>query len=407
MLAELRMLDYFNMKISYTGSIGAAYFSQRLLSRDVLPARLSNVRRIASRFSQKESDSAESYVRYINDLSVLIATSMHYFETYFKTGPDPYAEYIYDYDVLSAAAYTNKLSVVEELSEHKENLRQGSGTLTSPYYAASLGDNVSVMEHLLRKNKLNGTDPRSIILTQFRFAAENGSKHIVEYLLHPDWKRSLVENDRQDIVVNTFDKALHTPDTDIFDFLISFRETIGLKNLTQEQLASLLTDAVKHGRVDMTAKLLQLGAPTEGKAYGHQVTNRPLIAACRSGNKEVVRQLLEHGAKLTGHEIGQAAEKGQMGMLKLLMEYGANVNRGIPEGADNFLHSRWYLRTLAPIVSAVRLEHTDMFYLLVENGAILEGEVGLTAAKRAREEGLKSMLVLLQDQGVKANVKTL
>jgi ankyrin repeat protein len=110
----------------------------------------------------------------------------------------------------------------------------------------------------------------------------------------------------------------------------------------------------------------------------------PLTLACESGFEGVVRLLLDNGAELQDIDLAEAAKRGHLNVMKALMEYGADPNKGDP----------------LPIVSAVSRERVDMFQMLLDHGASLDGENGRKAAQKAREEGLDSMLELLKEHGV-------
>lgn len=135
----------------------------------------------------------------------------------------------------------------------------------------------------------------------------------------------------------------------------------------------------------MAARLLDMGAPTDGYIFGQgRDDSTPLLAACKSGSDGVVGLLLQRHARITGLEMGAAAKKGRLGTVRILIKNGADSNRTV---------------TL-PIVSAVKLEYKELFHLLLEHGVEL-GEAGLAAAKEAQEAGLDSMLALLEQDGIK------
>lgn len=127
----------------------------------------------------------------------------------------------------------------------------------------------------------------------------------------------------------------------------------------------------------MTTHLLSIGAPVDW--FGYYENNTPLFDACCRGSEGVVRQLLQHHSTIMDSEMQEAARRGHLGIVSLLIDHGADVNRGDP----------------IPIVSAARLEYTEMFHLLLRHGAVLTGEVMVEAERVTRKEGLESMVELL------------
>jgi hypothetical protein len=54
--------------------------------------------------------------------------------------------------------------------------------------------------------------------------------------------------------------------------------------------------------------------------------DEPLCAACDHGSDDVVKVLLENGAKITEKAIAHAIQKSSFGIIRLLLEYGADPN---------------------------------------------------------------------------------
>jgi ankyrin repeat protein len=85
----------------------------------------------------------------------------------------------------------------------------------------------------------------------------------------------------------------------------------------------------------------------------------------------------------------EAAERGQMGIVKALVEHGADVN-----GAE-------CAPRRPPFSCALLVEHPKMFRFLLEHGAEVTGADGDVAAMKAEERGLEEMVALLSEQGVR------
>jgi len=108
------------------------------------------------------------------------------------------------------------------------------------------------------------------------------------------------------------------------------------------------------------------------------------MRACELGFEGVVIVLLEHGVKLQDNDLTAAVKGGHLDVVKILIEAGADPNKGDP----------------LPIVRAISMERKDVFRELIKHGASLDGENGAKAVKKAREEGLTSMLAFLGEHGV-------
>jgi hypothetical protein len=126
-------------------------------------------------------------------------------------------------------------------------------------------------------------------------------------------------------------------------------------------------------RVDMVRYFLNKGACLNFPGWkrrdvSHNITDRwikdlvkPLMAAIRSRNEEIVQLMLEHGADpnwytLTDTALMAAVTTGNPAIVRMLVESGAKVNDGIP----------------TPIIPAVRSENMEIFRYLRDKGAVLD-----------------------------------
>jgi ankyrin repeat protein len=178
-----------------------------------------------------------------------------------------------------------------------------------------------------------------------------------------------------------------------------FKQNTDSKFLTQEQLASMLRFAARNGWEIMAVHLLSLGAPTSGAIYhrGRQwdyddpssvmlpkeKTPTPLDTACSKGQDTMAKLLLQHGAAISDISLRMAAKRGRSAILKMLFDHGAVIG------------------PLAPdlLLSAVKLEHTNLLRLLVEHGANVKAD-GHLALEHAKDAGLESMVEILLDYGL-------
>jgi ankyrin repeat protein len=423
MLAELRMIKGVGADISgMTGHIGATYLSQVMLSKRAVSTTLENYRQMARRFAADHEDPDGTYPQYIEALSSYIASSCSASKISHLCSHDPdSAENVSslpEYEYLAAAAYMGKISVARELCADKKNLGFSYPTMEQPHIAACKGGHVAIVDLLLEQTERHGENMTSMWRSLLRAASRAGSVETVEYLLanadksRRDYGFSALGHSRDHSRFESYLESLETPNVEVFDLMIRYKDkTLAeqikrhkekfagmdpkkdwvlplmekqLPPLTAEELSPLLHTAAENRWESMVSRLLDIGAPPDGVK---RWTVTPLMGACGArgdpGPDEVVRLLLQHGARITGGEVSEAAIRGRKETVRILLEHGADSNHG----------------TVTPIVSAVKLEHKEMFHLLLKHGAEL-GDAGPEAVKVAREEGLESMLALLEEHSV-------
>lgn len=400
--------DAAEIYLCYTGKIVIAYISQVLLCRQPkLNPTLDSFRLIAQHFvdddfaSDPTIDKHERYEDYTRRLSQLLV-SQSYSQLDSIVQPRQYTgnSEIVKHDLASAAAYMGKLHVVQEAFQDERYGTVGCNTLNRPYFNASLGGHIPIMEYIFQVAERDGSYIDWRWYSALEGASAAGHVEAVAYLLESKWNPGTnwpyYRPDRNEAFTE-FHRALYTKHIGTFNLLMDVKSKTYYKSLSQEQLAKLLTNAAEEGWKDMVNHLLGLGAPLDGDAY-ESPDCQPLRAACRRGTEEVVRLLLHRGAKMTGMEINAAAARGRLTIVKILLEHGTNAN-GVPFYKPPGNHEIRLGVAPPPIVSAVRLEQKGMFRLLVEYGADLK-EVGSEAVKVAREDGLDSMLEMLEEYNV-------
>lgn len=419
MLGELQMLENVDEYMNRIGPIGEAYLSHRLLNKRAKTSlRIENLRQIASRLTAEDADSdnTDAYPQYIKRLTSILAStcSLPMKSILWDNGVLPaLPTEAVKYEYMTAAVHMGKLSTVRELSAQPRMLRFNNTTLSNPWLAAVRAENTAIVDLLLQQGSLDGESMTWNLHAMLQAASRAGSVKIVEHLLASEFNPGLGHK-REHPHFENFHNALATPSVEVFDILMRYKENT-LKNsmkqyseksarfaemmaplieaqsapLTKAELAPLLYEAAANGWENMASRLLDMGAPTDGIAYGGGSDGRqPLLAACTSGSDGAVRILLQRHAKITGLEMEAAAKRGRIGTVRVLLEHGEDSNRG----------------KTPPIVSAVKLEHMAMFHLLLEHGAKLD-EAGRMAVDRARKKGLDSMLVLLGQHGVSVEPK--
>lgn len=384
-LNECRFLDDCEIIIRSLGGMGIDYLTRRLLyTRLPVSPRWDSIRRIASRLALEDENRDDAYVKYAKLLCAQAARRQIYFPMAAAClGPtdreDNYEEDFYEYDLMTAAAYTNKTSIIEELGDRPENLRVKVATFGNPYLAAVIGGHQAALDLLYRKLESKGESSyavRSFLVSSV--CIEGPTSMVKDFLPWTDkafWSTNTSRSELQ--------SGLCTPNLGTFNMLMQMKGNSPNPLLGKDELVWFLNNACSRGWEEIVPHLLRLGAPVNGRSTSMYT---PLVRACKGGFESIVLVLLKHGARIstTGHEIGQAAKRGNWGSVRMMLQHGADINRGHPP----------------PIVTAVALEREDIFCELIELGAVLHGDVGTKAVECARSEGLDSMLLLLKEHGV-------
>jgi ankyrin repeat protein len=388
MLLELKLLDDCGHSVGHR-KLSTDYLLRRLLSPQTsVSPRLDKIRRIASQLALDDVDKKQGYLNNIKNVTSLVTNRRDRtaLGPWFREEKVQYEERQYGCDLLTAAVYLGKFSIVKQLSEQKEALDEPWGFLGSPYIAAAMADDFATIDLLLHQAEKQNRNIREIMIRRVHPAVcEFASPSTLERLLASRWCTFLHDLVHPDL---GFQKASITSSLHTFDIIeqslkIAFRD-----HWTWRGLNTLLYTAASRGWDEMADHLLSLGAETDGPIYERYPLGRtPLLMACKWGSQKTVASLLRHNAKIWGDEIGPAARRGDLGIVKELVEHGADVNRGT-------------IYNPPPIVSAVLLEYKEMFYFLLERGALLIGDFTKAMVQKAKEQGLDSMLVLLEEHGV-------
>lgn len=283
--------------------------------------------------------------------------------------------------LLAAAAHANNLPLVAQLLAEGYSAVEPSSMFGSPIEAAAHKGNNQILELFLSR----GAEGRVAAL---RGAFDGGRLDTLNLVLDARWGHISPTH-------ITYSKALkeglRTKDPEIFAFVT---QLMGLPPKSFA-LASLLSQAVAHRHSEMVRYLLDIGAPVNGDK--DNALANPLRSASLKGYTEIVKLLIERGARPRlgwGDTLTSAAKYGYLDVVTMLLKHGANVNEKPTED----------LRAPPAIVSAIQLEHEEMFFFLRKRGAVLNTpETGVKALKMAIEEGLESMVVLLLEEGVDAD----
>jgi ankyrin repeat protein len=163
-----------------------------------------------------------------------------------------------------------------------------------------------------------------------------------------------------------------------------------------------LVSAVKNGDYNNVNLLIETIKTLIEAGEDVNEKERPLVLAAEKGNIDIVKLLLEHGADVNGTEskygsapLHFAAQKGYLDVVKLLLDYGADINQLndqgttplhfaaeggnidivkllLEEGAEDINDTNDHGNT--PLNFAAINGHIDVVKLLVESGANVNGE---------------------------------
>lgn len=396
---EYRLLDNCQHNLVYLGSVGADYMTRRLLYTNLpVKARWDNIRRIAARLALEDNvnDRDEKYATYVKALCDRGATyggthSMASIclqpnnDTY-PFGEDKFSIQDQEYDLMAAAAYFNKLSIIEEKISNPYCLHIRPDFLGDPYVLAVMGGHHEAVDLLYRAvHKTNIFNEKNYVL---KIACKQGSIDMARKVL-PNWTIQGLERPGSESMFD-LEEALFTPSVEIFEMLMRIKETTVYPKLSEYRLEILLNAAIKYGWLEMMRHLVQLCAPID--------THEALLQACQYGNTTAAQLLLDHGTEMDGREIGVAAYHGRWEMVRWLMNRGAVINGVGEEKLQGLGCDEW--GEMLPIVGAVKFEREDLLREFVELGARLDGNFGTRAVDQAKKEGLESMLAVLEELGV-------
>jgi hypothetical protein len=396
------MLDSCKVPVQEMGETAMVYFSQRLLSRQVMTwPRLHSICIVASRLAREDDEddttNSERYTAYINTLSKLLSRQSTYFMRTFFIAAHPVYTAELDIDIMTAAAYTGHLSIVQELSKSEASTEIRWGTFGQVYAAAALGGNPAIIDHMLQMADLHKRDVASVCTSMLSAASKAGALGTVQHLLASPWMPDMwfpptkipkgrVKGKPQ-LVISS---PMETPNVEVFRALRQYKDALASpqNKTTKHELTDVIQGCASSGYTDLVAYLIGLKVPVDNRTYIYTDWESPLLMATKgNGSAPLVRLLLENGADTRGRDtfIRNAAKKGRFAVVKLLAEYGADLNGGDP----------------LPLVNAIRLEHEDMFHYLLEHGAGRATRTYDVAMSYAMEGGLESMIELLKEWDAK------
>ena len=292
--------------------------------------------------------------------------------------------------LLAAAAYRNDKATVQRLLAEGCDATEGSGVFGISTRAAALQGNNEVLEILLSWTSRSERFLRARCAA-LRGATQGGHLDTLNLVLDPRWG---VISPSESLYTEALKYGLRTKSPDVFD-RVALLVRPHRKGYPEICLPALLAQATGSGSLQMVSHLLKEGAFVNGDTKNPPAN--PLRSASLKGHTGIVKLLLEHGARPRfgwGDTLVIAARSGYLDIVRILLSHGADVNERPAEE----------LRAPPAIVSAIQLEHEEMFHFLRKRGAILKTpETGARALKIAVEQGLESMLELLLREGVEVD----
>jgi ankyrin repeat protein len=248
----------------------------------------------------------------------------------------------------------------------------------------------------------------------FQFAIRPGRADIVRFLY--DFKREEVpwgfgnpSSSEAGILYN----AQMTPSLEVLKFVHELHKLYPNPRFLEWALVNGLSLCARAGRLDTIAYLIRRGAHPEGiNDMGGPRYIGPIRCASVWGHVAVVEFLLEQGAD-PSVTIASAAEWGRTELVRRLLNAGitpVNALSGAAAGGylvivqlllDAGVDANESIGSESPLAGAIAKEQTAIFELLLERGADLHSKgTAEECVRRAKKDGLESMLMLLKAHGV-------
>ena len=246
-----------------------------------------------------------------------------------------------------------------------------------------------------------------------RSAAANGQKQILEFML---------EKKPEQIAINkALISAAGSEHINIVELLLNKGADV---NFIDKDATTALIYAVEISRIENVRLLLSKDVDVNVK--GNDSTPSALFAACsgifRPLNSELVDLLLEHGADVNirsndnstpllqtiaaGNTIGEEIEQQRLKIVQSLLN----------KGADLTIRAKWMESWQpTPLLAAIHTRKSQIALLLIEKGAEVNDESGMTsgsnpnahytALMQASEKGMADVVKALIDKGAEINTR--
>ncbi|KAH7397370.1 hypothetical protein BKA66DRAFT_454238 [Pyrenochaeta sp. MPI-SDFR-AT-0127] len=339
----------------------------------------------------------------LNRLCLVAMSSSHSTKRYNKIFQAKYNPDAADYrsHLFSAALCTSNLPIVRQcvaadaslLSQfrnHDENELFGSYIVLAAEYGS-----LNIIRYLLMSGMSNNdTASRADLFCHVAQAGRLENLHYIYDFKHTELPWTFEDQESKD--AEALKSAFRTKSIGVMKFVEELRTVHSLPPIDSGTMQTDLYRCGRAGAREAAAHLLHLGAWINGPRSYEPA--KVIINACAFPFADIamIDFLLDHGANESG-TIAAAALRGYthkvvhlLDIVRLLLDAGVDVNESI--GCES------------PLVSAISLEHTEMFRFLIERGANLRApRTAEECVKRARKGGLESMVKLLEEHGVDVN----
>jgi hypothetical protein len=236
-------------------------------------------------------------------------------------------------DMITAAIYTNKLSVVDDFSNVRDNLNLSSSVLGSPFRAAVKVNSHSAVDMLFAKCRHLGVSRpigNDILPSVYKQGDLSMIEKFIPWVLNfdPMWEDSeAMARYRATLIEEMLAK---TPSVEVFEVFTALKKQTDTQDFYHHGLGQYMWRACYYGWEAKVKHLLSLRAPVNGSYSGRFPLDSALAAACKRGHTSIVRLLLEQGVKILEETLGEAAKSKRWDMVWMLVDdYGADVNTGV------------------------------------------------------------------------------
>jgi ankyrin repeat protein len=398
------------------------------------------IRKVAVEICQRRDDSQLDELTIEDCVRTLCATrvrtrasELRWKEALRRT--DDYTQYEYEELLFAAALCTNTLPYIQHSSVMRQRMLADftgtPGTCLFGNYAelAAKYSNEQVLICLLISATPDSC--RKLRAQLFELAAKAGRVDTVQFLYN--FRRDEMPwnfTDKEHPEAMALDNILKvTYDPEVWGYIDGLRITHSKSATPIDVFTLKLYKCAWVGSLDMATYLLQINAHAEGSysPFSIESCNSTLELACARGYVAIVELLLDHGVD-PNITIVPAASRGHIILLQKLLERGIAPTNAMtmpigdlrygPARIFPYLEAGPYLDVVrllldagidpnesngkdSPLAGAVASEHTALFEFLLKRGADLHlPETAEECVRRAKKDGLDSMLFLLRAHGV-------
>ncbi|KAH6873357.1 ankyrin repeat-containing domain protein [Alternaria rosae] len=264
----------------------------------------------------------------------------------------------------------------------------------------------------------------------FGFATRAGRMNIVRFLYNfrsAEWPWDFecdADGNRRPLE-NILDGG-HNPK--VWDFVETMRIAKGLPPASYDTVDIKLYNCAKIGYLDIVSHLVRIGEYANGDRTS--ILHIAVKYASERGHVAIVQLLLDNGAN-PNITLEGAARRGHGKLVQILLDRGVNPSEALVDaGRYCTAHAKLlanvergpYLDVVrllldagvdvnesigkdSPLAGAIAAEHTSLFEFLLERGADLHSPgTAEECMRRAKKDGLETMLLLLEKHGVDVNV---